>query len=191
MRTTGGSLVQLRDRVEKVICDQLTYYRADWLTVERHAPRRVRDEGDDGVCSLWALGTVIEDHLRLSRDGQVRAVVAPGPATNRVRPIADAVRAGVVAAVAALSVPALAPFVREAARGLSLAWAPVEHDLVAVDDRSVRVSPRLRTVAVARARAADDRAGAVEVVFALVGELATLLGDTLRSRAQSALAARS
>src|SRR5687768_10296903 len=179
-RATAGVLVQLRDRVEKVVWDRRSYYRADWQSVERHAPRRVRDDGDDVICSLWALGTVIEDHLRLSRDGEMLAVVAPGPATDRVRPIADAVSAGVVAAVAALSVPALAPFVRETARGLALAWAPVDRDLVAVDDRSVRISPRLRTVAVARAREADDRAGAVEVVFALVGELATLLGDTLR-----------
>jgi hypothetical protein len=190
-RATGGIVVQLRDRVEKVIWDQRSYYRADWQTVERHAPRRVRDDGNDVVCSLWALGTVIEDHLRLSHDGEMRAVVAPDPATDRVRPMADAVRAGVVAAVAALSAPALAPFVRETARELSLAWAPVDRDLVAVEDRFVRVSPRLRTVAIARAREADDRAGAVEVVFALIGELTTLLGDTLRSRAQAALAARS
>jgi hypothetical protein len=44
---------------------------------------------------------------------------------------------------------------------------------------------------VTRARNARDRAAAVAVAFAVVAEIAALLGDTLRARAQASLATRS
>lgn len=189
-RNASGVVAQLRDRVEKVTWQHRSYYRADWQTIARHAPRRVRDDGDEVVCSLWALGGAIEDHLRLTRDGRLVAVVAPPPSTEPPHAIGDAVTGGVVATVAATSVAALAPYVRDAARGLSFVWAPVDHDLLAVDGRQIRLSDRLRSAAMTRARSARDRAGAVAVAFTLVAEIAALLGDTLRARAQTSLAAR-
>jgi hypothetical protein len=189
-RDAAGVVAQLRDRVEKVTWDRRRYYRTDWQTIARHAPRRVRDDGDDVVCSLWAFGIAIEDHLRLTRDGRLLAVVAPSPSMDPPRVVGDSVTAGVVATIAATSVPALASYVRDAARGFSFVWAPVDRDLLAVDGRQVRLSARLRSAAATRVRNARDRADAVAVAFALVAEIAALFGDALRARAQASLAAR-
>ncbi|MBI1737543.1 MAG: hypothetical protein HYR51_20420 [Candidatus Rokubacteria bacterium] len=152
-----GVVVQLRDRVEKVVWGRRTYYRPDWQTVGRHAPRRVRDAGRDVVCSLWILGAPIEDHLRLTRHGALLDI---------------------------------APFVRETGRALSLEWGAVVGDLLAVDGSAMRISTRVRAAAIERLAVAGDRAGRVAYAFALVGELAALVGDALRGDAQALLAGR-
>jgi hypothetical protein len=187
----AGAVVQLRGRVEKVTRGGRTYHRPDWQSIERQAVHRVRDVGDTVVCSLWALGEAIEDHLRLSRDGTVLEVTAPAPpdATPR-RLSADAVR-GVVEAVATTSVPALAPFVRSAGARLTVEWASIEGDAVRIDGDHARVSARVHEVARRRLRAHPDHRSRVELGFALLGELAGLLGDWLRARAQAILAAAS
>jgi hypothetical protein len=186
----SGAVVQLRDGVEKVIWGGRTYYRAGWQSVTRHAPRRVRDDGAAVVCSLWALGVALEDHVRCAPDGRSVAIVAPPPATGPGVAIDATTTAGVAAAVAATSIPALAPFVRDVAHELSLAWAPVTHGLIAVDGLRARLSPLLRATAAREVRAAPDRATAVAIAFALVAEMAALLGDTLRAEAQARLASR-
>jgi hypothetical protein len=186
---TGGLVIQRRDRVEKVVWEGRTYYRPDWQTVARHAPRRVRESDDGVVCSLWALGAAVEDHLRLTADGRLVEIIAPAPAPGPPRALPDAIARGIVASVAATCVPALAPFVRAVAHDLAVAWAPVDRDLLRVTGPSVQVSTRLRGVAVARVREAPDRAAEVALAFALLAEIAALAGDTLRMRAQAALAA--
>ena len=111
-----------------------------------------------------------------------------GPGDQPRAPIADAFSAGVVAAVRP-SAPRPAPFVREAARG----------SVARVGTRRARSRPPWTIGraglapaahrAVARAREADDRAGAVE--WPSAGRRARdPLGDTLRSVSQAALSAR-
>jgi hypothetical protein len=48
----------------------------------------------------------------------------------------------------------------------------------------------VRTIAAGRVATTADRAGRVALAFAVVSELAGLVGDTLRSRAQALLASR-
>ncbi|MBI2218228.1 MAG: hypothetical protein HYU51_13105 [Candidatus Rokubacteria bacterium] len=187
----AGAVVQLRGRVEKVSWGGRTYHRPDWQSIERHAVHRVRDVGDTVVCSLWALGEAIEDHLRLARDGNVLDVIAPArPEMVPRRLPPDAVR-GVVEAVARTSVPALAPFVRSAGATLAIEWASIERDAVQIEGDHARVSVRIHDAARRRLQARPDHRSAVELGFALLGELAALLGDWLRARAQETVAASS
>jgi hypothetical protein len=188
-RERDGITVQLRGRVEKVMWQGRTYYRSDWQSIERAAPRRVRDDGGGVVCSLEALGQVIEDHLRLDVDGRLVEILGV-PATERPRvPVPAQVAHGVVAAVAATSMPALASFVREAGQDLRLEWGRVDRDLAAVDADRVCVSWRLRDVAASTLRRSHTRRESVGLGFALLGEIAGLVGDGLRARAQAFLLA--
>jgi hypothetical protein len=187
-----GLVVQRRDRVEKVVWEGRTYYRADWQGIARHAPRRIRDDAGDVVCSLWALGGSVEDHLRLSADGRLLAVVAPASSPSPgARPLGDAITRGVVATIAGTCIPALAPSVRAIALDLTLAWAAVDRDLVRVSPAAIELSTRLRTIAAGRVRAATDRETRLMEAFALIAEIASLAGDSVRARAQAHLAARS
>lgn len=182
-----GAVVHLRDRIEKVVWRGRTYVRSDWPGVGRRAPRRVREVQDGVRCSLWALGEAVEDHLLLSADGEVRRTLSPPPPPPERRPLPAVVGAGVGAIVAATSAPALAAVIRDDAGGLELAWAPVVDDLVAVDGRSVRLSTRLRATATARLAplAPEDRAMAG---LGLLSEIALLLADGIRLRAQARVA---
>jgi hypothetical protein len=185
----GDVCVHLRGRVEKAVCRGRTYYRPDWQGVGRHAPRRVRDEAGTVRCSLWALGEVIEDHLVLAPDGEVLEVREPRPEEGTARPLPAAVVAGVAAVVAATSADALAPFMRRAAEGLALEWGPVAGDLVEVNGGRARLASALERVARRRlaGAAGPDRPAAA---LAVLGEIAQLLGDLLRGRAQALLAAQ-
>src|SRR5262249_19398289 len=121
--TPEGACVCLRERVEKVVWRSRVYQRPDVQGVGRHAAYRVRDEGGRVVCSLWALGTAIEDVLELTQDGHVKILEpASQPAERRTLPAEVAV--GIGAVVAATSVPALGPPLRAAAPRLALAWGP-------------------------------------------------------------------
>jgi hypothetical protein len=183
-----GIVVQLRRRVEKVTWHGRTYYRPDWQSIERRAPRRVHDAAGQVACSLFALGMPVEEHLRLAADGAVLAVTAPSPSPRAPRAVPATVAAGVVEVVAATSAPALAPFVRAAGSPLAMAWAPVDRDLVRLDGDQVLVSPKILDAARACAANGQSRRAAVESAFAVLGEVAELIGDTIRARAQAALA---
>jgi hypothetical protein len=187
--TGDGACVQLRDGVEKVAWRGRTYYRPRWQDVERRAPHRVRDVDDRVLCSLWALGRPIEDHLALGQSGELREVVAPPPPALPPVSIAPAITAGVVAIVAARSAPALAPPIREAGRALRLEWGPVAHDLLAIDGARARVSIRIAPAAAHLIGAAATPAAQAGAALTVLSELAVLLGDVLRTRAQSALLA--
>ncbi len=183
-----GVYVQLRDRVEKIVWRGRAYHRPDWQDVARHAPRRVRDVGGAVRASLWALGGPLEDHLELSPDGSVVRVWAPTPSAAPARALPAAVAAGVGAVVAATSAPALAAFVRESAAALRLTWAPVAGDLVEIMADEVRLSARLgeRLADGVTAVAAEARAA---LGLAALVEIAGLVGDVLRARAQARVAA--
>jgi hypothetical protein len=184
-----GVTVHLRERVEKVVWRERVYYRPDWQDIHRHAPRRVRDAGDAVVCSLWALGEPLEDHLRLDSEGTSIEIIAPPRLPLPPRALPDAVRDGVASVAAALGAAPLAPFVREIARECELVWSAIDGDLVSVERRRLSVSHVFREALRRRLRAAPTRPERLASGLAAITEIAHLIADPLRSRAQSRLAA--
>jgi hypothetical protein len=180
--------VQRRDRIEKVVADGRAYYRADWQGVRRLAPRVVRDERDTVRASLVVLGRVIEDHVVLGADGRVLARPTPPADPAEVTPLGADVVSGLVATLLATSAPPLAPWLDAAARGVAFVWGPVDADLVAMIGNRVTLSHRLRR-ALAELIRGRGRADALGAALALLREMADLVGDGLRARAQAALAA--
>jgi hypothetical protein len=185
--TPEGACVHLRERVEKVVWRSRAYHRPDAQGVGRHAPYRVRDADGRVVCSLWALGSAVEDTLELTADGDVVRIVEPPPQPSARGAIPAAVADGIGAIVAATSAPALAEAIRAAARRLTLAWAPLHGELTGVNGTTVCVSNRLRERLAASLTSPSDevRRGAA---LATLTEVALLLGDALRARAQAHVA---
>ena len=147
-------------------------------------------DAPDGVrCGLWALGQSLEDHLLLSPDGDLVAALEPPARHAAARPASPAVWPGVVGIVAAQSAPPLAPFIRQLAAGLALDWGPVAGDLARLDVARARVDDRILAVLGAALAAAPGRAERAAIALAALAELAALVGDVLRARAQAALAA--
>jgi hypothetical protein len=184
-----GVYVQRRARVEKIVAGGRAYYRPEWQGVRRRTSRVVRD-ADDGVrASLVVLGIVLEDHVRLDVEG---SVVAVPPVTADVvdeQPVPAAVLAGIVAILVARSAAPLGPFLRRAAGPLRFAWAPVAADAVHITRDRVDLSPRVLRALARRLAQASTRAERLGAALAALSELADLLGDELRRRAQAALAA--
>jgi hypothetical protein len=183
-----GAGVSLRGRVEKVVWSGRAYVRPDWQGVSRHAPWRLRDTPEGVRGSLWALGTVLEDRLTVSAAGDALSVLPPRPQPEERAPLPAAVAAGVGALVAATGAPALAPHVPAALADLHLAWAPTPGDLVAIDGDEVRLSTALRALIVERLGAASGPARAA-LALAALREIALLVGDAVRARAQARVAA--
>ena len=183
-----GVTVHRRERVEKVTWRERAYSRPDWQGVVRHAPRRVRDADGAVVCSLWALGEPIEDHLRLDPQGERVEFIAPAPLALPARPLPDEVRDGVAAVAAALGAAPLARFVREIARGCRLQWASLDGDLVCVEGDRLNVSRVFREALRRRLHDASTRAERLALGLAALTEIAHLVADPLRARAQSHLA---
>ncbi len=187
--TEGGIWIQMRDGIDKVVWNGRAYYRSAWQGVRRHAPRSLREVEGHVLCSLEALGTTIEDHLRLHSDGEVIEILPAVPPAPGVLPAPPEVLAGVAAAVAARSAPALGPFIREAAAELTLEWGPVPRDLTALDGGRLRVTTRLWPVVRAHLTAAPTSDAEAHTALAVISELAHLAGDALRARAQARVAA--
>lgn len=190
----GGLSLQFRGRVEKVLWRHRAYLRADWQGVVRHAPYRVWDAEDGVRCGLWALGAPLEDHLLLAPDGTLVEELAPpcgdaATADATPRPLPEPVARGVGAVVACSSAPPLGPAIRVCARGLRLEWGPVCQDLISVGDDRVRLSRALERRLAALIRQGTDRSARAAAALMALAELGRLLGDTLRWRAQAALAA--
>ena len=177
--------VQTRERIEKVAWRGGTYYRPDWQGVSRHSPRRIVEAPDGVRCVLWALGQELEDHLLLRADGELVTILAGQPTAAESRPLPATVWSGVVAAVAARCAPPLAPFVESAAASFSLEWGPVARDLMQIGPGRVRISDRLRQALAARLAAAPTRADRAALGLAAIAEMAALVGDELRGRAQA------
>jgi hypothetical protein len=177
--------VQRRDHIEKVVWRGITYYRPEWQGVVRHAPRRIVDAPDGVHCGLWALARELEDSLLLRSDGDLEAILAdePPPAASRLLPAS--VWAGVAAVVAARATAPLASFVESAAEAFSLEWGPIARDLVQIGRGRVRISTRLRDALAAGVAAAPATADRAALGLAVVAEMAALVGDALRGRAQA------
>jgi len=186
--TPEGACVQARERIEKVVWRGRTYVRADWQGVERHAAHRVRDVAGAVCCSLWALGTALEDHLVLTAAGDV--IAAPEPATTgSVAPVDPELAAGLIAVVVASSAPALADAIRAVAAELTFSWVPLAGELATLTGEHARLSSAMLVALRARRAATSSRVEEVRLGFVGLAELAAALGDTLRVRAQVRLAA--
>jgi hypothetical protein len=185
----AGVYVQLRGRVEKVVWRGRTYHRPDWQGIVRHATRRVWEAEGEVRCSIWALGGALEDHLRLTQAGEVRAVTEPAPASPGGRPLAPAVAAGIGAILAAQSAAPLADLLRERTARLALAWGAVDGDLVAVGPTRARVSLLLRARLAAALAGLDTPAARAAAALTALTEIALAMGDALRAAAQAELAA--
>lgn len=183
----AGVYVQRRERVEKVVARGVAYYRHHWQAVRRHAPRRLRDDGDVLRASLWALGEAVAEHLVLTPEGEVVEIVEPPPPPSAAAGMAGEIVAGLVAIVVAQSAPALGPSIARVARGLRVEWGIVPRDLIAFDG-GITISLALRAVIARRLREAADRRARVELAFAALAEIAMLAGDHLRRLAQARLA---
>jgi YD repeat-containing protein len=179
--------VQHRDRIEKIGIDGRAFYRPDWQGVGRRTARVVRDAAGTVRASLQVLGVVLEDHVVLAPDGAVLDVPRPPSDSPLVRPLPGAVASGVVTIVLASSAPPLAASIRDVAGSLRFEWGPVAADLVEIAPSRVRLSAKLmRALQTVLARA-ESRLERVGVAFAALGEIAELVGDALRRRAQAEL----
>jgi hypothetical protein len=188
--TPEGVYVQRRGRVEKVVWRNRAYYRPDWQRVARHGSRRVHDEDGLVCCSLWALGRPLETHLRLDSEGALRDVPPPPPSSTTVRPFEEAAARGVESIVVAQSAPALATTLRDVMHALVLEWGPIDGDLVTLDASRARLSTRLFDMMVAMIRAAPTREMRLALGLVALTEIAALVGDEVRARAQAALLTR-
>lgn len=186
---SAGLCIQLRAGVEKVVLHGRAYYRAEWRSVKRHAPRRVHDAGGVVRCSLWALGAAVEDHLILDRRGTVRATPVPAPDPRSAAPMSPPILAGLEALIRAASAPALDSHIQDAAAALAIEWGGVTGDLIEIAGPRARLSWRLADAGAARIRSAASPAERLGRALELLTEMALLLGDAVRARTQSALAA--
>jgi hypothetical protein len=183
-----GIWVQRRGRVEKIVASGRAYYRAEWQGVRRRVPRAVRDAGETVRASLVVLGRVVEDHVVLAPDGAVRDIPAVPIDPPEVARVPSDVIAGLIALVMATSAPTLAPWLERIAGEIEFAWGPVDADLVATGGGRITLSHRVRR-AVADAARGRSRADALGIALAALREVADLVGDGLRARAQTMLAA--
>jgi hypothetical protein len=175
---------QLRHEIDKVVIDGMTFYRPDWQDVTRREPRVVRREDDRVVCSLWALGRSIEDRLVLHRSGEVLEAPASIPDAAPPSPLPPVWGPALAELIARESAPALAGSIRDAMASLSLEWGGSAGDLLREDGAAVRLSRRLRDIAVSWVRDAPAGTERGERAVQFVLEVARLLGPTVRVRAQ-------
>jgi hypothetical protein len=184
----GDVWMQRRERIDKIVAGGRTYYRPDWQGVRRLAPRMIRDAGDTIRASLVVLGSVVEDHLVLAADARVLEVLTPAADPPEVAALAPEILAGLIAIVVATSAPELAPWLVAAANDMQFARGPVHADLVAIAGARVTLSHRLWRV-LTEATRGRPRAEVLALALGMLREAADLVADTLRARAQAALAA--
>jgi hypothetical protein len=183
-----GIYIQLRDGVEKVVFRGKAYYRRQWQSVIRAEPRVIREEEGRVLCSLYALGTPVEDHLVLDADGEVAEIPETAPESGDGEPLSPAWRAALNALLAHQTAPALAPWLGQALQALRLEWGPVGGDLLEVSGELAVLSLKLPRLFRRRLADCQTRAEGLWLAVALVSEVARLLGPTVRLRAQAILA---
>jgi hypothetical protein len=179
--------VQLRQDIDKVVADNITFYRPEWQGIARREARVIRDDGERVVCSLWALGGPLEDRLVLDRWGEI--LEAPAPSAREVppAPLAPVWNSALGDLIARESAPALGPAIKEALSATPLEWGAVPGDLVRVWDRRIRLSARLREAGAASLKSAERGQERAEQALRFVLEVARLLAPEMRARAQALL----
>jgi hypothetical protein len=188
---TETTCTQLRQEIDKVVCNGVSFYRADWQDVQRREPRVVRAEGERVVCSLWALGQPIEDVLVLDRAGEVLETRAPTPSRAAPAALPPVWAPALGELIARESASPLAGAIGEVANHLQLSWGDVPGDLVRVDGATITLSRSLRASAMAWLRQAGPGAERAERAVQFVLEVARLLAPTVRLLAQARLEAQS
>ncbi len=187
-RVADGVFVQIRHGIDKVVLDDIAFYRRDWQGVVRREPRVVREDEERVICSLWAFGRSIEDRLILDGAGEVRERPAPIADSSEPAPLPPVWGPALGDIIARESAPALAEPLRQVLRELNLEWGPMPGDLVRVEGVTARVSRRLRDAGVTWVKeAAGQERGRRAIAFVL--EVARLLAPAARRRAQARLAA--
>jgi hypothetical protein len=184
----SGVCLHRRHRIEKVTWHGRTYYRPDWQGVRRHTSRQIEDVPGGVLCVIHALGLTLEEHLAIDLDAG-RVEVRARPVAGDIVAMPDPVGPAVAALVAAASAEPLAPFILHVGARLDFEWGPVEADLLAEGERSVRVSIALRSALSDALRGAASPEGRHRVALLALEEMAQLVGDSLRARAQAKLAA--
>jgi len=186
-RVAAWATVQLRQGVDKVIADGVTFYRPEWQGIARRDARVIRDEGERVVCSLWAMGGPLEDRLVLDRSGEI--VEAPTARAPEVppSPLPPVWNSALGDLIARESAPALGSTVREVLRDTPLEWGAVPGDLLRVWERRIRLSARLLEAGTASLASAERGRERAEQALRFVLEVARLLGPEARARAQARL----
>jgi len=177
--------VQLRQDIDKVVADGITFYRPEWQGIKRREPRVIRDEGERVVCSLWALGGPLEDRLWLDRSGEI--LDAPPARAPEVppAPLPPVWNSALGDLISRESAPALGPAIMEVLRATPLEWGAVPGDLVRPWEKRIRLSARLREAGAASLHSAAPGRERAEQALRFVLEVARLLGPEVRGRAQA------
>jgi hypothetical protein len=186
-RVAPWATVQLRQDIDKVVADGVTFYRPEWQGVARRDARVVRDDGERVVCSLWALGGPIEDRLVLDRSGEILEAPAARAREVSPAPLPPVWNSALGDLIARESAPALGPSIMEVLRATPLEWGAVPGDLVRVWERRIRLSARLREAGDASLASAERGRERAEQALRFVLEVARLLGPEVRARAQAML----
>jgi len=181
--------VQLRQHIDKVVADGVTFYRSEWQGIKRREPRVIRDEAERVVCSLWALGGPLEDRLTLDPSGEI--LDAPPARAPEVppAPLPPVWNSALGDLISRESAPALGPAIVEVLRETPLEWGAVPGDLMRPWEKRIRLSARLREAATASLRSAAPGRERAEQALRFVLEVARLLGPEIRGRAQALLEA--
>lgn len=187
----GGLYVQLRDGVEKVAWEGRTYYRQEWQGLTRREHRVVRpvstpEGGRRFVAGLTALGRPLEDHLVLDADGELLEAPAPaGPPAGfeADAPLAAVWREALETLLPLDATPLLGPAITAVWPEFDVAWGPVVRDLVETRAERVRLSPALARLYLAERDARPDAAERRALAHALVREVLSLLGPSMRQAA--------
>ena len=184
----AGAYVQLRDGVEKVVFRGRAYYRRLWQGVIRDEPRVVREDGERVICSLWALGEAMEDHLILDGNGELLSVPPVPPPEGARTPLSPRWRSAVAELIAHGSTPLLRPSILGVVERLRLEWGPVAGDLVEAAGERLVVSLSLPRRFRLKLEAQNEKRQRLSLALGFPAEVAKLLGPVVRARAQAALA---
>lgn len=186
-RVAAWATVQLRQDIDKVVADGVTFYRPEWQGIARREARVVRDEGERVVCSLWALGGPIEDRLVLDRSGEILEAPVARAREAPPAPLPPVWNSALGDLIARESAPALGPAIMEVLSRTTLEWGAVPGDLVRVWEKRIRLSARLREAGAASLDSAAPGRERAEQALRFVLEVARLLGPEVRGRAQALL----
>lgn len=190
-KVAAWATVQLRQDIDKVVADGVTFYRPEWQGITRREARVVRHTGERVICSLWALGGPVEDRLVLDRSGEILEAPAAGSRETPPAPLPPVWNSALGDLIARESAPPLGPAIVEVLLETRLEWGTVPGDLVRVWDTRIRLSVRLREALAASLKDAAPGRERAEQALRFVLEVARLLGPDVRARAQALLEALS
>ena len=181
--------VSLRESIDTVTADGITFSRPDWQGVARREPRVVRVDGERVRCSFWILGGPLEDRLVLDQAGEVLEAPAAKEPEAAPAPLPPVWNTALADLIARESAAPLAAAIKEVLRDVAIEWGAVPDDLLRAWDRRIRLSGRLREAGQASLRGAAPGQERAEQALRFILEVARLLGPEIRTRAQALLEA--